>query len=76
MGHTMTKRYKEYWVSEMEESKTYFFNEKEIEEYVRLFPRGTKVLMTKVDLDCCDEGHTFRQIMGYDDLSSECQELQ
>ena len=76
MGYTMTKRYKEYWINEMEEPKTYFFSEKEIEEYVRLFPRGTKILMVKVELDCCEEGHTFRQIMGYDDLSSECQESQ
>lgn len=43
----------------MEEPKTYFFSEKEIEEYVRLFPRETKVLMTKVELNCCDKGQYF-----------------
>ena len=35
-----------------------------------------QVVMKQVVLTCCDEGHTFRQIMGYDDLSSECQESQ
>jgi len=64
----MIERYKEYWINEMEKPKTYFFSEKEIEEYVRLFPQGTKIVMTQVVLDCCDEGHTFRQIMGYDEL--------
>ena len=68
MGRVGIKRYKEYWISEMEKPKPYFFSEKEIEEYVSLFlPRGTKVLMTKVELSCCEEGHTFRQIMGYDE---------
>ena len=37
----MTKRYKEYWINEMEKPTTYFFSEKKIEEYVKLFPRGT-----------------------------------
>jgi len=62
----MTKRYKEYWINEMEKPKTYFFSEKEIEEYVKMFPRMTMIVMKKVELDCCDEGHTFREIMGYD----------
>ena len=64
----LENRYKEYWINEMEEPKNYFFSEKEIEEYVKLFPRGTKVLMTKVELDCCDNGHTFREIMGFDEF--------
>ena len=52
----------------MEKPKTYFFSEKEIKEYVRLFPQGTKIVMKQIVLDCCDDGHTFRQIMGYDEL--------
>jgi len=52
----------------MEKPNPYFFNEKEIEEYVRLFPQGTMVLMKQYVIDCCDEGHTFREIMGYDEL--------
>jgi len=64
----MIKRYKEYWINEMEKPKTYFFSEKEIEEYVKLFPQGTMVVMNQHFIDCCDEGHTFRQIMGYDEL--------
>ena len=52
----------------MEKSKPYFFSEDEIKEYVKMFPRGTKVLMQKVELNCCDEGHTYRQILGYDEL--------
>jgi len=48
------------------EPKTYFFSEKEIEEYVRLFPQGTKIIMEQHVLDCCDQGHTWREIMGYD----------
>jgi len=64
----MTKRYKEYWVSIMEKGDPILFSEKEVQEYVKMFPRGTKVLMEQRVIDCCDEGHTFRQIMGYDEL--------
>jgi len=67
----MIKRYREYWINEMEKPKTYFFCEKEIEEYVKLFPQGTKIIMKQVVLDCCDEGHTFREIMGYDELDHD-----
>jgi len=67
----MSKRYKEYWINEMEKPKTYFFSEEEIEKYVRLFPQGTKIVMQKVELPC--EGHTFRQIMGYDPLDCSCE---
>ena len=64
----MTKRYKEYWISEMEKGNPVFFSEKEVENYVKMFPRGTIVLMKKIIIDCCDEGHTFREIMKYDKL--------
>ena len=60
------ERYTEYWINESEEPKGYFFSEREIEEYVRQFPRGTMILTTLVELDC--KGHTSRQIMGYDEL--------
>jgi len=63
----MTNRYKEYWISDMEKEQPVFFSEEEIKEYVRMFPKGTKVLMRNYVLDCCDEGHTFREIMGYDE---------
>jgi len=59
----------------MESKNPIFISEKDVENYVRMFPQGTKVLMEVVEIHCC-EGHTYRQIMGYDDLSSECQELQ
>jgi len=62
----MEKRYTEYWINESEEPKNYFFSEKEIEEYVRQFPRETMILTTLVELDC--RGHTSRQIRGYDEL--------
>ena len=65
-GNEMTKRYKEYWINEMEKPKTYFFSEKEVQEYVRQFPIETPVLMDYVELDCI--GHTYRQILGYDEL--------
>ena len=67
----MSKRYKEYWISQMEKPKYCFVSEDEIKEYVKLFPKGTKVLMEKYDLSC--EGHTFRQIMGYDPLDCDCE---
>jgi len=60
------ERYTEYWINESEEPKGYFFSEREIEEYVRQFPRGTMILTTLVELDC--KGHTSKQIMGYDEL--------
>jgi len=60
------ERFTEYWISHMEKPETYFFSEKEIEEYVRMFPKGTKVIMEQVELDC--KGHTSRQIMGLDEL--------
>jgi len=64
----MSKRYKEYWVSIMEKGDRILFSEKEVQEYVKMFPRGTKVLMEQRFIDCCEEGHTFREIMGYDRL--------
>jgi len=60
------ERYTDYWINYMEKPKTYFFNEEEIEKYVRMFPQGTKVMMEQVELDC--KGHTYRQIMGLDEL--------
>jgi len=60
------ERYTDYWINYMEKPKTYFFNEEEIEKYVRMFPQGTKVIMEQVELDC--KGHTYRQIMGLDPL--------
>lgn len=54
----LAKRYKEYWINEMEKSKTYFFSEKEVEEYVRSFPQGTKIIMQNIELPC--ESHMFR----------------
>ena len=60
------ERYTEYWINESEEPKGYFFSEREIEEYVRQFPRETMILTSLVELDC--KGHTYRQIMGYDEL--------
>jgi len=41
----LAKRYKEYWINEMQKPKTYFFSEKEIEEYVKLFIPGTKIII-------------------------------
>jgi len=63
----MIKRYKEYWISHMEKEQPIFFSEEEIKKYVRMFPQGTKVLIEQCVLDCCDQGHTFREIMGYDE---------
>ena len=65
----MTKRYKEYWVCNEEKEPIIFFSEKDIEEYVRMFPQGYKVIMEQHVLDCCDEGHTWRELMGYDKWS-------
>jgi len=61
----MTKRYSEYWIND-EKPKIIFFSEKEIENYVRRFPRGTIIFTECVELDC--KGHTYRQIMGLDEL--------
>lgn len=60
------ERFTEYWINESEEPKGYFFSEREIEEYIRQFPRETMILTTLVELDC--KGHTSRQIMGLDEL--------
>jgi len=60
------ERYTEYWINESQKPKGYFVSEKAIEEYVRQFPRGTMILTSLVELDC--KGHTYRQIMGYDEL--------
>jgi len=62
----LENRYKEYWINEMEKPKIVFFSEKEVQEYVKQFPCETPVLMEYVELDC--KGHTYRQIMGYDEL--------
>jgi hypothetical protein len=51
----------------MERKNPVFLSEEEVESYVRMFPRGTMVLIEKVEITCC-EGHTFREIMGYDEL--------
>ncbi len=50
----------------MEKEKRIFVSEEDVKEYVKMFPRGTEVLMKEVELNCCEEGHTFREIMGYD----------
>jgi len=60
------ERYTEYWIDEMEKPKFVFFSEEEVKQYTMQFPIGTPVLMKYVELDC--KGHTFRQIMGYDEL--------
>jgi len=39
------------------------------ERYVQTVPQGYKVLMTQHPLDCCDKGHTFKEIMGIDEWS-------
>jgi len=61
----MPERYTKYWIND-EKPKIIFFSEKEIEEYVRRFPRGVIIFTDVVELDC--KGHTYRQIMGYDEL--------
>lgn len=63
----MSNLYNEFWVSKMEKEDIILFSMKEVEDYVKLFTRGTQVLIEHHILDCCDEGHTFREIMGYDD---------
>jgi len=50
----------------MEKPKVVFFSEKDVQEYVKQFPVRTEILMTAVELDCI--GHTYRQVMGYDEL--------
>ena len=60
------ERYTEYWINESCKCHNVFLNEKEIEEYVRQFPRETMILTTLIELDC--RGHTSRQIRGYDEL--------
>jgi len=46
-----------------------FFLVKKKENYVRRFPRGTIIFTECVKLDC--KGHTYRQIMGLDELDCE-----
>ena len=60
------KRYSEYWINESCKCHTVFLSEKEVEDYVKKFPRETMILMSLVELDC--KGHTYRQIMGLDPL--------
>ena len=64
----MPKRYTEYWINESCKCKTVFLSEKEIENYVRThFPRDDIMMLTsQIILDC--KGHTYRQIMGLDEL--------
>jgi len=62
----MVKRYKEYWINEMEKPKVIFLSLDEVKEYTKQWVVGTPVLMKYVELDC--KGHTYRQIMGYDKL--------
>jgi len=50
----------------MERKNPVIFSEEELKDYVRMFPRGTEVLTEVVELGCI--GHTYRQIMGYDEL--------
>ncbi len=71
--NNLSKRYKEYWINEMEKPKTIFFSEKEIEKYVKQFPQGTKILMKQV-VFACEKGHTFRQIMRLDSLDCDCEQ--
>ncbi len=44
-----------------------FISEEQLENYLKKFPRDIKVLVKEFEISCCD-GHTFRQIMGYDEL--------
>jgi len=60
------KRYSEYWINESCKCHAIFLSEKEVEDYVKQFPRETMILMSLVELDC--KGHTYRQIMGLDEL--------
>jgi len=64
----MPKRYTEYWINESCKCKTVFLSLKEIEDYVRThFPRGIVTMFaSQIILDC--KGHTYRQIMGLDEL--------
>jgi len=63
----MTKLYKEFWISGVDD-KTMLFSEEEVEEYVKSFPKETEVLIYKFPIPCCDccDGHTWRELMGYD----------
>jgi len=63
----MTKRYKEFWVCNEEKEPIVFFSQYDIELFTRTFPPNYKVLMTQHILDCCDTGHTFKEIMGLED---------
>jgi len=63
----MAKRYKEFWVCNEEKEPIVFFSQYDIEQYVRTFPPNYKILMTQHPLDCCDKGHTFKEIMGFDE---------
>jgi len=60
------KRYSEYWINESCKCHIVFLSEKEVEDYVKKFPRETMILMSMVELDC--KGHTYRQIMGLEAL--------
>jgi len=60
------ERYTEYWINEMEKPKIVFLSEEEVKQYTMQWEIGTPVLMTEIELDC--KGHTFRQILGYDEL--------
>ena len=63
----MVKRYKKYWTAGMGGERPVFISEEQIENYLKKFPRDIKVLVKEFEISCCD-GHTFRQIMGYDEL--------
>ncbi len=62
----MPERYTEYWINESCKCHSIFLSEKEVEDYVKKFPRETMILMSMVELDC--KGHTYRQIMCLDEL--------
>jgi len=62
----MAKRYTKYWINEMEKPKVIFLSIEEVEKYTKQWAIGTPVLMKCVELDC--KGHTYRQILGYDEL--------
>ena len=79
----MEKRYHEFWITEEKEEKRKLFhfrkrklriwvNEYDFQEYVKLFPRGHKVFVQEFPEEC-EQGHTYRQILGLEDLNCDCE---
>jgi len=63
----MPERYTKYWINESCKCHIVFLSEKEIEDYARThLPREVMMLTSQITLDC--KGHTYRQIMGLDEL--------